>query len=164
MTPDLLGRIEQYADSKGLLLGKPLGAGVHGSVLAAERQTTGGRSAVKVFERERPYQMERDVYLRLREHSITVIGRCSVPELIEFDDELWVVEMSVVSRPFVLDFAGAYLDIPPEFSDEVMDDWRAEKREQFGDDWPEVQKVLRELEGYGIFMIDVNPGNVSFGN
>ena len=49
-----------------------------------------------------------------------------VPRLLQFDDDLWVIEMTIVSRPFVLDFAGAYLDMPPDFSDEVMADWHAE--------------------------------------
>ena len=75
-----------------------------------------------------------------------------------------VIEMTVVTRPFVLDFAGAYLDWGPNFSEEVLADWRAEKQEQFGPRWPEVQAVLGALEAYGIFMVDVNPGNVSFGD
>ena len=72
--------------------------------------------------------------------------------------------MTVVSRPFLLDFAGAYLDWSPDFSDEVMADWRAEKLEQFGERWPEVEAILRILQTYGIFMIDVHPGNISFGD
>jgi len=87
-----------------------------------------------------------------------------VPQLLGFDDELWVIEMTVVARPFVLDFAGAYLDFPPDFSEEVLADWQAEKHEQFGSRWPEVQAILRALEGYGVYMVDVNPGNVSFGD
>ena len=43
-------------------------------------------------------------------------------------------------------------------------DWRAEKHEQFGPRWPEVQAILRALEGYGIFVADVNPANISFGD
>jgi hypothetical protein len=72
--------------------------------------------------------------------------------------------MTMVKRPFVLDFAGAYLDHAPDFSEEVMSDWRAEKQEQFGKHWGEVQVILRFLEGYGIFMVDINPGNISFGD
>ena len=83
--------------------------------------------------------------------------------MLRHDDDLWVIEMTVVTRPFVLDFAGAYLDWPPDFSEEVLADWRAEKQEQFGPRWAEVQAILRSLEGYGVFMVDVNPGNISFG-
>src|SRR5207245_9261064 len=120
--------------------------------------------ALKVHERDKEYRRERDVYLRLQEHRVTDIRGCHVPEMIAFDDELWVIAMTLVARPFVLDFAGAYLDEAPDFSEEVLADWRAEKQEQFDDRWPEVQAILRELEGYGAYMVDVNPGNVSFGD
>jgi hypothetical protein len=43
----------------------------------------------------------------------------NVPQLIGFDDELHVIEMTVVKRPFVLDFAAAYLDVRPEFPEDV---------------------------------------------
>jgi hypothetical protein len=159
---DLIRRAEEYAAREGCLLGNQLGAGVHGIVFSATHQPEGGASAVKVHERAEAYARERDVYLRLKEHGVTLIRGCEVPELIAFDDRLWVIEMRVVTRPFVLDFAGAYLDIAPDFSDEVLADWRAEKQEQFGPRWAEVQAILRELEGYGVFMVDVNPGNVAF--
>ena len=72
--------------------------------------------------------------------------------------------MTMVSRPFVLDFAGAYLDVAPDFSEEVLAEWRAEKQEQCESRWPEVQSILRHLDAYGVFMVDVNPHNVSFGD
>jgi len=159
---DLIRRIEQYAGRKGLVLRESLGAGIHGNVFAAEYQTEGGRSAVKGHERRDAYERERDIYLRLREHEVTDIRGCHVPALIDYDDDLWCIEMTVVSRPFVLDFAGAWLDESPDFSDEVLADWRAEKQEEFGPRWRDVEGILGALEGYGIFMLDVNPGNVSF--
>jgi len=84
--------------------------------------------------------------------------------LVAFDDALWVIEMTIVDRPFVLDFAGAYLDQPPDFSEEVLADWRTEKEEQFGPRWAEVQAILGFLEEFGVFMVDVTPGNISFGD
>ena len=161
--PELLHRAQKYCEGNGLILGASLGAGVHGSVFAVENQIEKGRSAIKVHERERAYCRERDVYLRLIECDIADIRGCAVPEMLRYDDGLWVIEMTIVTRPFVLDFAGAYLDQVPDFSDEVLADWRAEKQEQFGPGWVEVQAILRFLEGYGVFMVDVNPGNVSFG-
>jgi hypothetical protein len=160
--PELLPRAQQYSQRKDLGIGRPLGSGIHGSVFAAEYQAGTGRSAIKIHERELYYCRERDIYLRLKECEVTEIRSCTVPELLDFDDELWVIEMTVVSRPFVLDFAGAYLDQPPDFSEEVLADWRTEKQEQFGERWPEVQAILTALEGYGVFMVDVHPGNVSF--
>jgi hypothetical protein len=81
--------------------------------------------------------------------------------MLRHDDALWIIEMSVVSRPFVLDFAGAYLDRAPDFSEEMLADWRADKEEQFGAHWPEVQAILRALEAHGIYMEDVSPGNIA---
>jgi hypothetical protein len=159
---DLARRAQEYADRRGLVIGRELGSGVHGTVFAAEYQTEGGRSAVKVHRDAAAYARERDVYLRLKEQGITAVRGCNIPGHIACDDELWVIEMTVVTRPFVLDFAGAYLDYPPDFSDEVLADWRAEKAERFGPRWAEVQAILRALEGYGVFMVDVNPGNISF--
>jgi len=161
---DLVRRVHEYASRKGLVFRGQFGFGVHGIVFSAENQIEGGRSAVKVHERGPDYVRERDVYLRLSELGITKLRSCHVPELIGCEDELWVIEMTVVVRPFVLDFAGAYLDWAPDFSEEVMADWQAEKHEQFGPRWAEVQAVLRALEGLGIFMVDVNPGNISLGD
>jgi hypothetical protein len=161
---DLHRRIDAYAHRNYLDVGEQLGYGVHGIVFAAKYQTKGGRIALKVHERDKEYRRERDVYLRLQEHGVTEIRGCHVPEMVAFDDDLWIIVMTIVARPFVLDFAGAYLDQAPDFSEEVLADWRAEKQEQFGPRWADVQAILGLLEGYGVFMIDVNPGNVSFGD
>jgi hypothetical protein len=163
---ELVRRAREYTQRTGLGLGDELGAGVHGIVFATESEGDGGslplRSAIKVHQRETDYQRERDVYLRLKEHGVTTIRGCHVPQLLDYDNQLLVIEMTVVKRPFVLDFAGAFLDRAPDFPEEVMDDWRAEKQEQFGAHWPEVQAILRALEVYGVFMVDVNPGNIAF--
>ena len=82
--------------------------------------------------------------------------------LLRYNDELWVIEMTIVSRPFVLDFAGAYLDCTPQFSDEIWREWESEKRDQFENRWPKVQAVLAALEAIGIFIVDVSPSNVAF--
>jgi hypothetical protein len=158
---NLLARIQLYVSRHGLTLGRELGFGVHGIVFDAENQAQ-GLSAIKAHQREADYLRERDVYLRLRENDVTEIRGCRVPQLYAFDDELWVIEMSVVTRPFVLDFAGAYLDGPPDFSEEVLDDWRKEKIDQFDKRWPEVQAILGALEGLGIYLIDVHPNNISW--
>src|SRR5436309_3347316 len=139
---ELSRRAQAYGQGRGLALGEQLGFGVHGIVFATESQSETGsspvRSAVKVHESETGYRRERDVYLRLKQLGVRAIRGCEVPQLLRYDDELWIIEMTIVTRPFVLDFAGAYLDRAPEFSEEVMADWRAEKQEQFGPHWPEV--------------------------
>lgn len=160
--PQLVQRAHEYCRIHALAIRRQLGFGVHGIVFAAESQNDSGRSAIKAHEHEADYRRERDAYLRLQEHEVKTIRGCAVPEVLRYDDTLWILEMTVVTRPFVLDFAGAYLDFGPEFSDEVLADWNAEKEEQFDRHWPEVQAILRELEGrYGIFLIDVTPNNIA---
>ena len=85
-----------------------------------------------------------------------------VPQLVNFDDRLLVIEMTIVSLPFVLGFGGAYLDRPADYTPEVWADWRAMKSEAFESNWPAVQTILAEFESYGIFIADVNPANIQF--
>ena len=71
--------------------------------------------------------------------------------------------MTIVKPPFLLDFASAYLDgTAPVFPDHVMQEWLADKQEQFGDNWPQAASVLAGLRRYGIQMTDIHPGNIGF--
>jgi hypothetical protein len=70
--------------------------------------------------------------------------------------------MTVVKPPFVLDFAGAYLDFAPEFSDEIWEEWTRKNDEQFGSDWPMARVILDELQDLGIHMHDPSPSNICF--
>lgn len=119
-------------------------------------------TALKIHEQPQSYYCERDVYLRLREFQIDEIEGHYVPQLIDFDDGLLAIEMSVVVRPFLLDFGGAYLDQPPDYSDEIMEQWEQDKAEQFEKNWPKAKAVLAALRRYGIYVADVNPGNIGF--
>jgi hypothetical protein len=161
---ELIHRASEYAQHHGLVLGKQLGFGVHGIVFVAKSQPQSGvpasQSAIKVHRQEPDYRRERDVYLRLQTNGITAIHGCHVPELVRYDDGLLIIEMTIVAQPFVLDFAGAFLDSTPDFSDEVMAEWRAEKVEQFGSRWHEVEAIMHFLRGLGIHFIDVTPNNI----
>jgi hypothetical protein len=150
-------RAKQYAQRYDRVIVSELGFGYDGIVFSTSCQ-----SAIKALRYEPLYQRERDVYLRIEENEVSDVAGVSIPRMIHADDELWVVEMEIVSPPFVLDFAGAYLDFPPDFPDDVMEAWRAEKREQFGADWPRVQDIMREFRSMGIYLADVKPGNISF--
>src|SRR5438093_9120685 len=101
---ELVARARAYAARNQLELGEQLGRGVHGIVFVAQSQANRGRSAVKVHEREEACCRERGVYLRLQGQNVKKVGGCRVPQLLGFDDELWVINMTVVKRPFVLDF------------------------------------------------------------
>ena len=163
---ELLLRAQDYAAQHQLTITQELGFGVHGSVFIAENQPEPGRpakrSAIKAHQHEEYYLRERDIYLRLQRRKLLQIRKCEVPKLLNYDDLLLIIEMSVVSRPFVLDFAGAYLDKAPEFSEEVMADAIQNQKERFGKRWSEVQLILAVLEAHGIFMEDVHPGNIAF--
>jgi hypothetical protein len=102
------------------------------------------------------------VYERLKRAGVTEILGFNVPQFIRADDDLRVIEMNIVKRPFLLDFAGAYLDAPPSFSDEIWAEWESGKREQFDVRWPKVQAVLGALEELDIYMVDVSPSNIAF--
>jgi hypothetical protein len=137
-----------------------LGSGVDGIVFRSDRP-----SAVKIFGHGDAFRRELACYQRLSEHSVLDIEGHRVPQLLDRDDSLLVIEMTVVQPPFLLDFAGSYLDEGPDFPEEVMAQWHEEKMEQFGAArWERVQLVLAVLRGrYRIHLLDVNPGNITFG-
>lgn len=131
-------------------------------IYVAEGKSAGGKTAVKAHREAEPFRRELAVYLRLQAAQVSEVFGFNVPQLIRFDEALRVIEMSVVTRPFVLDFAGAYLDAPPDFPEETWAEWEAQKRDQFDARWPKVQAVLAELEELDIYMVDVSPSNIAF--
>ncbi len=82
--------------------------------------------------------------------------------MIANDDELLALEMSIVSPPFILDFAGAYLDQKSPFDNEQLQEWEAERVEIFAKRWPEVRRAYYMFQSFGILLNDLKPGNVSF--
>lgn len=157
MHADALERARDFARRHGLNLEKELGCGYEGVVFSTQHST-----AVKALRYETHYLKERDVYLRLTEHGISLLNGFHIPRLVRYDDQLWIVEMEIVSPPFVLDFAGAYLDEKPGYTRRELHQWELEKREQFGRRWPRVRSVLSAFRRYGIHLADVKPGNVVF--
>ena len=151
-----------YASQHQLTLVERLGFGIHGMVFVAENNHKPGKSALKILRAPEPYFRERAVYERLRDAGISKILGFHVPQLFRADDQMHIIEMSIVTRPFVLDFAGAYLDTLPDFPDEIWNEWEAQKREQFENRWPMVQRILGALEEFDIHMVDVSPSNIAF--
>jgi hypothetical protein len=162
MEQELIQNTRTYAARNQLHLAERLGFGIHGIIYAVKDNLKVGKTALKAHNSVEPFLRERDVYKRLKDAAITEIIGFNVPQLIRFDDELRLIEMSIVARPFVLDFAGAWLDIPPDFSDEVWAEWEDDKRGQFGSRWPKVQEILGALETLDIHMVDVSPSNIAF--
>lgn len=157
---DEFKRLKIYADRHGTQLTECFGFGQDGLVYATNQE-----SVLKCLRYERLYKNERNVYQRLALLECDRIAEFNVPRLINFDDSLWVVEIQIVSPPFVLDFAGASLDWPSrvfaEMSEEDMDEWTEGRIELYGDDWPKVETLLAELRRLKIYLGDIKPGNIT---
>jgi hypothetical protein len=151
-----------YATRHRLQLAERLGFGIHGIIYVAEDKSAGGKTAIKAHRELEPFRRELSVYARLHEVQVSEILGFHVPQLIRAADDLRVIEMTIVTRPFVLDFAGAYLDAPPNFTNEIWADWEEQKRDQFDVRWSQVQAILSALEEMDIYMVDVSPSNIAF--
>jgi len=142
---ELIERAEAFAKLHGCTVGERLGFGIHGIVVVLNSESKAAATALKVLASAEPYRRERGAYQRLGEARITKVRGFHVPQLLRWDDDLLALEMTVVTPPFALDFAGAYLDFPPDFPVEAWQDWQRKNEEQFGEDWPEAQAILRRV-------------------
>lgn len=159
---DIEARIAAYCQRRQLERLGMLGSGMHGNVFRASSRGGVGEVALKAHLRREPFELELETYLRLREANITQTLGFNIPQLLGYDDDLLVLEMTVVQQPFVVDFAEVRLDFPAEFPEDVWIHWQEEKQEQFGRGWPVVQQVLMEFEALDIYLLDVSPRNIAF--
>ncbi|MEX0887188.1 MAG: hypothetical protein WD009_12205, partial [Phycisphaeraceae bacterium] len=58
------------------------------------------------------YRRELAACVRLREHEVLDVLGHAVPQLLDADPQLGVIELSTVAPPYVLDFAKCQLDVP----------------------------------------------------
>jgi hypothetical protein len=150
--------VARYALHRGLQIEGVLGAGKDGTVYDTNLDT-----AVKLHAVAENYLRERDVYLRLLDCDVTRVCGLSVPILRNYDDQLLIIEMTTVAPPYLLDFASAWLDKPPDFPPEVLDEWHERLRESFGDRFTDILGVLEALaRDAGVYMLDIHPHNVKF--
>jgi hypothetical protein len=161
---DIEGRLAACCQRRQLERLGPLGSGMHGNVFRASSPGAAGEVAIKVHLRREPFEVELETYLRLRDANVTQVLGFNVPQLLGYDADLLVLEMTVVQQPFVLDFAEVSLDLPREFPDDVWTHWQEEKQEQFGERWPVVQQVLAAFEALDIYLLDVSPRNIALRN
>ncbi|WP_404304562.1 hypothetical protein [Neorhodopirellula lusitana] len=155
-------QIETYRQRWDAELLDSLGTGTQGTVYTALRPRYPFVFAVKFHLRQVAYHREVGVYLRLQDLEVHEVCGHQIPELLHHDDELLAIEMSTVRPPFCLDFGGAYLDQPPDYTPEVWRDWQEEKSDDFEENWPAVEQILDEFRWMGIHIADVNPGNIRF--
>ena len=133
--------------------------GQDGFVLRSDRLT-----AVKFFDNADRFRGELQVYHVLQAKGIHSIAGHAVPELIDADEQLQVIEMTIVERPFLLDFAGAKRpEEVPDFEQHVLDEHLEHLKELFGDRWADalhVSEVFRRQTGF--VLLDIHPGNIAF--
>lgn len=152
-------RASSYAAGRGMRIEHRLGYGKDGTVFSSSLAT-----AVKVHAYRESYERELLCYRRFGDYAVVEVNGHNVPRLLASDDQLLVIEMTIVTSPFLLDFASAYLgDDAPDFPPDVLEQWREEKMEQFGENWADVEAVLEVLrKKFGIHLLDVHPANITF--
>ncbi|MFG0242716.1 MAG: hypothetical protein ACF8R9_08035 [Phycisphaerales bacterium JB054] len=157
-TSGLLDRAVRYSTLYQIRLGTRLGFGKDGTIWR-----TDARTALKVFKTRDLYVRELAAYQRLRERGVAELCGHDVPTLEQWDDDLMAIEMTIVERPFVLDFASARLDGDRiEFPPDVVEEQEARIRELFGLRVWKVAAIRAALEQHGIHMTDIHPGNIAF--
>lgn len=122
-------RAEMYAFKKNLKINAILGGGYDGIVMSTDAGT-----AIKSLNNPRLYWNELSVYQRLKSLNLSSLSGFRIPKLIDFDDENYLIVMTLVKAPFVVDFASARLERPEPFDDDIVEYWHRQKREEFGDD------------------------------
>jgi hypothetical protein len=153
-------RVREYAKRHALKfnLKQQLGAGTDGEVWVTTRN-----SAIKAFNHERAYFTELRCYQRLASRRIQEIDGLEVPELLDYADDLQIIEISFVHPPYLLDFGKAYIDEPSPYTPEQLAEWRQSWVDFFPrSDLPRVHKVLRLLMALGIEYVDPKPWNIRF--
>jgi len=127
---DAIERAERYAAERGILVDyeRRLGVGQEGFVWKTNRD-----SAIKVFDRSENFARERACYEILRERRIFSIRGFTVPEYLDSDERLRVIEMSIVSPPYILDFGKAWVNERPDFPQESLHEHQLETEEMFGE-------------------------------
>jgi hypothetical protein len=135
------------------------GVGQDGFVLRSDRMT-----AVKFFDRSERFLRELEVYRVVAAKGIRKIVGHAVPRFIRADEELLAIEMTIVTRPFLLDFAGAKRPHEvPDFDPEIIEEHMEHLRELFEDRWADalhVAEMFRQKTGF--VLLDIHPGNIAF--
>lgn len=126
---------------------------------------TSANAAIKAFYRRKNYEKELACYIRLcRWNDVTELSGFSIPKLIGEDDHLMVIEMGIVTPPWVLDFGKAYIDRPADYPEGVLEDSFNCFREHYtSEDWERVMDLISDLRSFGIYYYDLKPGNVKIG-
>ena len=115
-------------------------------------------TVVKVHRYHERFQKELATYRRLAERKIVRLKGFEFPQLVNYDEELHILELSIVSPPYILDFAEVGLGKKPGNFD--LERIEAQQSKQFGNDWPDVKRLLEALMQVGIYYDDVHNRNI----
>jgi len=151
-------KAQEYCNSRNTRVTQEMGHGTQGVIFRTAHNT-----AIKAHSREAAFCREVEIYQQLKARNIAQIQGMTIPRLVDESAELLVFEMSIVHVPCILDFGGAYLEPPKHMENRRGEEWSMLMREEFGDDWPKAQSVIRELEFRAeIYLVDINSGNIKF--
>ena len=101
--------------------------------------------------------------MRFMKREIESVGGFNVPRLINFDDDLLILEMSIVFPPFIVDFASARLDQDPQLIEDPDNTFEDFVRSRFDDRTDEVMALYYELIAKaGMYLTDLHPQNIKF--
>jgi hypothetical protein len=87
-------RLQDYCTQRSISLGKQLGHGIDGSVWESSSQ-----SALQACYRKDAYERERDCYRRLLENDVSLLAGFQVPALLDYENQLQIIEMTIVFPP-----------------------------------------------------------------
>lgn len=115
-------------------------------------------TVVKVHRYSDRYRREFAAYQRFQQLRVGRLRGFHIPDLLQYDDHLEILELSFVRPPYILDFVEAHLDRRPETFD--LERIETESRRQFGQDWPDVRRLLEAMMQIGIYYDDVHNQNI----
>jgi hypothetical protein len=151
-------RLRESCANSNSTLTRMLGHGIDGSVWETSRQ-----SALKACYRTDAYERERDCYRRLFENEVIKLAGFNVPQLLDYDNRLPILEMTVVFPPCILDFGKVHVDSPPDYTREALAEAEQAERELFTEDeWKQVRLVRAALLRHGIHYFEARPSNIMF--
>lgn len=126
---------------------------------------TSRQTALKIHIVQASYLFERDAYRRLLDVELYDVAGFALPTLVAYDDDLLAIEMTIVSPPFIVDFASARLDIPLDLIEDEGHTFFDFVQERFGEQTTDVLGVYEELIVHaGIYLTDLHPHNIKFRN
>jgi hypothetical protein len=150
--------MQSYLERHEIAVTGTLGSGKDGYVWRTSRET-----ALKVHGYFESYRAERNAYIRFRDLEIEEVAGFAVPLLREFDDELFAIEMGIVAPPYIVDFASAFLDTPPDFIEDEGHTLHDMIRQRFDERAEEVIGLYEDLiASAGVYLSDFHRHNIKF--